>query len=515
MVQGPVEIFDTTLRDGEQTPGLSLTLEDKIEIAQELEKLGVTTIEAGFPRSSSTEKEAVKEIVKRVSTSVCALARVDENDIREAIETESEIIHIFASTSPIQMKESMRMSPEDVIEKSVDAVRTIKSEGRTCMFSPMDATRTKFNYLVEICQATVEAGADIINIPDTVGVSTPDQMKEMIKRITNRVDATISTHCHNDFGLAVANSIAAILGGAQQLQVTVNGIGERAGNASLEETVMALTCLKNYTTSIKTENIFKVSKIVERLTGIQQPPTKPVVGNNAFSHESGIHAAGTIANESTFEPGVMTPEMVGHRRRFVIGKHAGRKGLKKVLSEVGLNPTAKEIEQILVTAKQVSNRKKRLTEADLYAIAETEMGKLPPGEQLLELQQVFVTTGDQATPTATIRAKINGDEIVEAATGVGPVDAVFQVVEKLIGEDNFIEISEYHVDSITGGSDAVGNVVVRVEDQSGNTAEASGTREDIVLASVQALVNAVNLLARKRCKDGESNPLLKTQRGRN
>lgn len=491
-----VGIFDTTLRDGEQTPGLSFTLDQKIEIAKRLEGLNVQVIEGGFPASSRDEKKAVQEITNAVSTPVCALARVTRGDISSAIDTGAEIIHIFASTSDIQISKSMRTTKGDIVEKSVESVKLIKDQGRECLFSPMDASRTDPDFLVETSHAVEEAGADMINIPDTVGVSRPRDIEKMISAVRKNVEIPLSVHCHNDYGLAVANSLAAVEAGVTQIQVTVNGIGERAGNASLEETVMNLDRMENTYTDIDKTKLFGTSKFLERLSGIQLPPTKPVVGRNAFSHESGIHAAGVIEDNTTFEPGLMNPETVGHRRRFIVGKHAGRQGLKKVLTEAGLNPSDEDIKDILGKVKDISNNGKQLTEADLYAIAETELGK--PGEdQLVDLDQVFVMTGNNATPTATITAAVRGKVRTESGNGVGPVDAAFQAMQRIIGEEKEIDISEFRMDAITGGSDAVANVFVTLEDEHGTAAEARGTGDDIVIASVEALLNAVNLLARK------------------
>ena len=492
-----IEVFDTTLRDGEQTPGLSFSFEDKLRIAEALSDLGVSMIEAGFPVSSKEEKQTVREVQKEAEVPVCALARIRTKDIDEALETGVDMIHVFASTSDVQIDKSMNMNREEVLEKSVEAVEYVKENGRRCMFSPMDATRTDEDYLLQICKMVDQAGADIINIPDTVGVAKPNDMRSLLETLRSHLSIPFSVHCHNDFGLAVANSLAAVEGGARQVQVTINGIGERAGNASLEETVMGLECLVGYRTPIAKEDLFKVSKLVERLSGMQLPRTKPIVGNNAFSHESGIHAAGVLQDEKTFEPGMMSPETVGHRRKFVVGKHAGRKGLKKVLQEAGLEPTEKEIRRILEKAKTVSNKGKQLAEADLYAIAETEMNQTDLHSKLIETDQVFVMTGDKATPTATVEATVGDEKRAEAATGVGPVDAVFHAVKRLIGQDKMIEIVEFHIDAITGGSDAMANVTVGVEDEQGISAEATGTREDIVLASVEALVNAINHLSRK------------------
>ncbi len=491
-----IEIFDTTLRDGEQTPGLGFSREEKLEIARELEQLNVDIVEAGFPASSEEEMTSVAAIAEAVETPVCGLARIKEQDLDPAFEAGVDIVHLFASTSEIQMEKSMKMSGGQVLRRSVATVEAVKQEGRRCIFSPMDATRTDLDYLLEISRAVKEAGADMINIPDTVGVGWPDGIRKIVGRVKEAVGLPLSVHCHNDYGLALANSIAGVRAGARQVQVTINGIGERAGNAALEETVMNIERMEAATTGIRKDLLFESSKLVERLSDVQLPPTKPVVGRNAFSHESGIHAAGMVEDESTFEPGLMDPETVGHRRRFIVGKHAGRQGLRKVLAEAGLEPSQSEVDRILRKVKTMSGKGKKLSEADLYAIAETEMGR-PVSRKLVELNQVFVMTGDKATPTATITAEVNGEERTESGNGVGPVDAVFKAMRRIIGDEKQIEISEFRVDAITGGSDAVANVVIALEDERGTAAEARGTGDDIVIASVEALLNAVNLLARK------------------
>ncbi|MFP4135890.1 MAG: 2-isopropylmalate synthase [Candidatus Acetothermia bacterium] len=503
MAERTVEIFDTTLRDGEQTPGLGFTHGEKLEIARQLDELGVDVIEAGFPASSEEEARSVSEISGEVDTPVCGLARVKERDLEPAFEAGVDIVHLFASTSEIQMKKSMGMTRKEVLEASVRTVERVKEEGKDCIFSPMDATRTDKDFLLQMSRAVKDAGAGTINLPDTVGVAWPDEVEEMVSDVAGEVDVPLSVHCHNDYGLALANSLAGVEAGARQVQVTVNGIGERAGNAALDETVMNLERMEGVTTGIETGSLFQTSKLVERLSETQLPPTKPIVGRNAFSHESGIHAAGMVEDEGTFEPEFLDPETVGHRRRFIVGKHAGRSGLKKVLAEAGLEPSDEEISHILKKVKSMSSDGNKLSEADLYAIAETEL-ESPDREELVQLDQVFVMTGNNATPTATITASVNGKERTESGNGVGPVDAAFRAMKKITGEEKEIEVSEFRVDAITGGSDAVANVVIALEDERGTSAEARGTGDDIVIASVEALLNAVNHLARK--DDSERGP---------
>ncbi len=489
-----VRIFDTTLRDGEQTPGVSLTVEEKITIAWQLDKLGVDIIEAGFPISSRGEKEAVKKIASQglSHAQVCGLARVLPQDIDAAIDCDVDIVHTFVSTSDIQREHTIRKSREEVVELAVSAVERVKEHGVKCLFSAMDATRTEIDYLIHVFKAVEEAGADIINIPDTVGVAIPATMRFLTAEVERHVKIPIDVHCHNDFGLAVANTLAAVEAGAREVQVTVNGLGERAGNASLEQTVMALRSIYNVKTNIKTEYLYETSKLVERLTGIRLPPNMPVVGENAFSHESGIHTHGVIQKAETFEPGVMTPEMVGHKRRIVSGKHAGMHGIKAQLEQLGVRASEEQVKEITKRVKELGDKGKRVTDADLLAIAEAVIGEVAKEEKVISLEEFAVMTGSKVTPTASVRLKFKDRELVGAETGVGPVDAALKAVRKVLSEVEDIRLTEYHLEAITGGSDALAEVVVKLEDSKGNIASGKAAREDIVVASVEAMISGIN-----------------------
>lgn len=494
-----VVVFDTTLRDGEQTPGVSFAVPDKVLVAEKLEEMGVPIIEAGFPMNSEEEAEAVRQIADAVERStVCALARVVDADVQAALDCGVDMVHVFVPTSEVQMRHALHGTPEKVIARARAAIERVKDAGVDCMFSPMDATRTDPQFLVEICQIAEEAGADWINLPDTVGVGTPKSIAEMVQRVRRHVQTPLSIHCHNDFGLAVINSIAAVEAGARMVQVAMNGIGERAGNASLEQTVLALHCLYGKRTGLKTEKLYELSRLIERLTGIPVPPYQPVVGVNAFSHESGIHAAGVLEKPSTFEPGIMTPEMVGHRRRIVIGKHAGTHAVQQALEEAGLAPTEEELHEVVKRVKSLGGKGKRVTYADLFAIAESVMARVPQGQRTLELEQVVVTTGNKTTPTASVIARVDGETRTAAQLGVGPVDAALKAVRAILGEPSNVEIVEFHLDAISGGSDAVATVLVTVEDETGRQTSAQAAHEDIVIASVEALVAAINQLLRFR-----------------
>jgi 2-isopropylmalate synthase len=493
-----VKVFDTTLRDGEQMPQLAFTADEKLAIARKLDELGVDVIEAGFPVNSPEEQEAVRRICGEVSAIVCGIARTVPSDLDAAIKAGVGMVDVFCSTSDIQIKNSMRSNREDVMASSRAAVRYVKDAGLLCMYTPMDATRTDPNFLIEVCRMAEEEGADWIGLTDTVGVGTPETVTEMVNRAVNAVSVPISMHCHDDFGLATANTLAAVRGGARMVQVCLNGLGERAGNASLEEVVMALKCLAGVDCRIRTEKIYEASRLLERISGVPVPRNKPVVGANAFTHESGIHAAGIMRDARTFEPGLMSPEMVGHRRQLVVGKHAGRHGIGKALSEAGLYPTPDELKEIAHRVHSIAAKGKNLMSADLFAIAETVMQKIPANMRAIVLKQLVVTTGDKIVPTASVQAKVRGKDRIEAQVGVGPVDAAFRAVRAMVKDQLKVEISEYHVDAVTGGSHATVRVSVAVEDETGRRSSAQSAHVDIVMASVDALLTATNHLIRLR-----------------
>lgn len=493
-----VNIFDTTLRDGEQMPGVSLPVNFKIQIAKQLDKLGVDVIEAGFPAASKGEFEAVKEISNLgLNAKICALARMVKSDIDCAIKADVDMVHIFIPTSKIQVEHTIKKSREEIIDISVECVEYVKSHGVECMFSAMDATRTEMDYLKKIYKAVEEAGVDIVNVPDTVGIATPFKFYEMIKELKEWLNVPIDVHCHNDFGLAVANTYAAVLAGADEVQVTVNGIGERAGNASLAEVVMILHALEGIKTNIRTEYLVETSRLVERLTGVKMPPNTPIVGENAFSHESGIHAHGVLKDPKTFEPGVITPEMVGHRRRIVIGKHAGRHQIKKILEDAGYVVDEDSLNKIFEKVKELGDKGREVTDLDLFNIAEVILGEVK-GERAVQVDEITVITGNKITPTAVINATVMGERKVTSAIGVGPVDASLKAVTELLGRK--IRITEFKMEAITGGSDALANVYVTIEDENGDTFTARAAGPDIVMASIEAVINAVNYLMLKKKK---------------
>ncbi len=497
-----IRIFDTTLRDGEQTPGVSLTADDKIEIARQLSKLGVDVIEAGFPSSSDGEKKVVKEIANLGLTSeICGLSRATRGDIDAAIACDVDLVHVFIPTSPVQMKYAVNLTPEQVLASAVDSISYVKKHGLKCEFSPMDATRSEMPFLKQVCKAAQDAGMDSLNVPDTVGIMIPKTTIKLIEELKTVVTVPISTHCHDDFGLAVANSLAAVEAGAAQVHVAVNGLGERAGNASLEEVVMALHMIYKYKTNINTHLLYSTSRMVASLTGVTVQANKAIVGENAFAHESGIHTRGVTEKPLTFEP--INPELVGRTRKLVAGKLAGSRGIKAELEEIGIHPTEEQLKEIVQRVKDLGDKGKMVTDADLIALTSAVMGEVLSEEKIIDLCDMAVVTGIKVIPTASVRLVLNGKEYVAAETGVGPVDAVLKAIQKLTSSIENIRLSEYRLEAITGGSNAVAEVVIKVEDEKGNIVSARAAREDIVMASVEAMINGINkLLLKNHQKQG-------------
>jgi 2-isopropylmalate synthase len=486
-----IRIFDTTLRDGEQTPGVSLTTEEKLEIARQLDKVGVDSIESGTPISSEGEKRAAKEISRAgLSAEICALARSKREDIDLAINCDVDAIHTFISTSEVQMKYAVNMTPEEVLASSIDSIEYIKSHGLVCEYSPMDASRTDREFLKKICKVAQDAGADRINIPDTVGIMIPTTMQQLIKDVSSVVKIPISVHCHNDFGMAVANSLAGVEAGASQIHVAVNGLGERAGNAALEEVAVALELIYNKKTRINHTNLYETSRLVAKLTGMQIQANKAIVGENAFSHESGIHTRGVTVVPSTFEP--INPEFVGRKRKLVAGKLAGTSGIRAELEETGLYPTKNQLAEIVKTVKELGDKGKKITDADMLAIARAVMGKVIKEKRIVDLTGFSVVTGVGVIPTASVRLVLDGKEYVTSETGFGPVDAAIKAVQKLTSPLVNVRLKEYRIEATTGGSDAIGEVIIKVEDKNGNVVSSRAVNEDIVMASVEAMIDGIN-----------------------
>jgi 2-isopropylmalate synthase len=496
-----IRIFDTTLRDGEQSPGVSLTLEDKIQIAKQLGQLGVDSIEAGFPSSSEGERKVVRDIVKLdLGTEICGLSRANRGDVDAAIDSNVDCVHVFIPTSPVQMKYAVGMSHEQVLSAAVDSVEYVKKHGLICEFSPMDATRSELPFLKKVCEAVQNAGMDRLNVPDTVGIITPKSMGKLIEELKSIITVPISIHCHDDFGMAVANSLAAVEAGAAQVHCTINGLGERAGNASLEEVVMALRMLYNCKTRVNTHLLYSTSRMVASLTGITVQANKAIVGENAFAHESGIHTRGVTEKPLTFEP--INPELVGRTRKLVAGKLAGTRGIKAELEEIGICPTEEQLKEIVQRVKDLGDKGKMVTDADLIALTSAVMGEVVGEEKIVELCDLAVMTGIKVIPTASVRLVMDDKEYVAAETGVGPVDAVLKSIQKLTSSLANIRLNEYRLEAITGGSNAVAEVIIKVEDEKGNVVSARAAREDIVMASVEAMINGINKCLLKNRKLG-------------
>jgi len=494
-----VRIFDTTLRDGEQTPGVALTPEQKLAIAQKLDELGVDAIEAGFPIISDGERKAVKDIAHaNLKAEICGLARTEKKDIDAAVAAGLKYIHTFIATSDIHLKYKLNLTREQAVAKAIEAVEYAKSLGLQVEFSAEDATRTDREFLKKVFKSVTEAGADRIDIPDTVGYSTPQYIAAITKDAIDATHLPVSVHCHNDFGLAVANAISAIQAGAQCAHVTINGIGERAGNASLEEFVMALQCLqfdKKFETNINTRLIYETSRYVSKIVGVQVQPNKAIVGENAFGHESGIHTHGVLSNPLTYEP--ISPELVGRTRWFQVGKHAGAHGIAAMLEEYGIQPSREQTREILERVKKLGDQGKHVTDVELLSISGEVMHQ-EGLKRLVHLTGFSVSTGMGNMPYAFVKLNVEGKDFIGTDYGVGPVDASINAIQKITGETSKVRIKEYKLDSISGGSEALCEVTIKVEDAYGNQASAKSIGEDIVITSVQAMIDGINRIMLKK-----------------
>lgn len=501
-----IRIFDTTLRDGEQTPGVSLSPEQKLDIAKRLDALGVDAIEAGFPVISDGERRAVRMIAQAgLSAEICGLARASRKDIDAAIDAGLGYIHAFIATSDIHMRDKLDMTREQVVSRAVEAVEYAKSHGLQVEFSAEDATRSDRAFLMEVFGAVTRAGADRIDIPDTVGYSTPEYMAGITRDAAGATGLPVSVHCHNDFGLAVANSISGIRSGAQCAHVTINGIGERAGNTSLEELVMALQCLPfdgQYGTRIDTRRLYETSRLVSKLVGIQVQPNKAIVGDNAFGHESGIHTHGVLNNPLTYEP--IDPELVGRTRWMQVGKHAGLHGMTAMLSEYGIEPDRNQAQEILGRVKALADKGQHVTDVELLSIAGDIMGG--GIRQMVQLEGFSVSTGIGTMPYAFVRLNIDGEDFAATDHGVGPVDAALNAIQKITGRTTEVFIKDYGLASISGGSNALCEVTIKVEDSGGNSVSAKSVGEDIVTTSVHAMIDGINRMMLKKMRRGKTNP---------
>ncbi len=489
--RGPIQIFDTTLRDGEQAPGIALSPDDKFRIAMALDDLGVDYMEAGFAVSSDIERETIRRIVDAgTRAEVVTLARSVEKDIDAAAETGARTVHTFIGTSPLHRDYKLRMSKEEIIESAVGAVEYARSYGMDVQFSCEDATRTELDYMIEVYRAAVDAGASVINVPDTVGVITPRGMSYLIGELVKGIDVPISVHCHNDMGLAVANTMAAMEAGATIAQCTVNGIGERTGNASLEE--VAVNLFANYDVdTVDLSKIGTVCRTVERITGFPMAFNKPIVGRNAFAHESGIHVHGVMNNSATYEP--FLPTLVGVDRQIVIGKHSGAHSVSGRLEELGIEVPENLMDGLMTAVKEAAVGDKEIDDAELRVIADHVLYDRSDRDDAVVLDGAVVFTGKGVTSTATLEVTVNGEARTIAETGVGPVDAATKAIFSVVGGNYTLE--EFKLAAINGKSSALCEVTVMVRnrDREGTglvTGKAIGT--DIVRTSIDALVAAIN-----------------------
>ena len=491
--------FDTTLRDGEQSPGASMNSAEKLRIASQLERLGVDVMEAGFPASSPGDFDSVQMIANKIrNVEIAGLARTAKNDIDQAWAAIRDAahprIHTFIATSDIHMKYKLKMTREEVIGEAVGSVKYARSLCDSVEFSTEDGTRSDRDFLCRVFEAVIAAGATTINLPDTVGYAVPEEFGELVRYVREHTpnihQAVMSVHCHNDLGLATANTLAGIRAGARQAEVTINGIGERAGNTSLEEVVMTLFTRRDQMaldSGIKTQELHPTSRLVSMITGIVVQPNKAIVGANAFAHEAGIHQDGVLKNPMTYE--IMSPDTVGlSGNRMVIGKHSGRHAFQDKLRQMGYELSREELNDLFAKFKQLADKRKEILEEDIEALVAEEILRVP---DIYELLYLNVVSGTVAVPTATVKLKINDEEAQSAGFGVGPIDATFNTIVKMTGSS--AKLMRFSVNAITGGMDAQGEVTARLQ-ENGFVVLGKGTDSDIINASAKAFVNGLNRL---------------------
>lgn len=492
-----IYLFDTTLRDGEQSPGVSLNVDEKLEIANQLARLGVDVIEAGFPIASPGDFNAVKKIADNIKgPTIAALCRANKNDIDRGYEAlkgaESARIHVFLASSDIHLKYKLQKTREEMLEQAVESVKYAKKYCSNVEFSAEDAFRSDVDFLALVVEKVIEAGATVVNLPDTVGYAVPEEFGKFIKTIINKVPnidkAIISVHCHDDLGMAVANSLAGIANGARQVECAVNGIGERAGNASLEEIIMALYTRKqffNKETNINYNELYRTSRLVSSLTGMTIAPNKAIVGKNAFAHESGIHQDGVLKERSTYE--IMRPELIGiNTNNIVLGKHSGRHAFRERLKDLGFVLSDFELDKAFEKFKDIADKKKEITDSDLEAIVADKAWAIP---ERFSLDYLHISSGTNIIPTATVRLAIEDKTFESASTGDGPVEAACHAVDKIT--DIYGKMHEYKLNAVTSGKDALGEVISTIEID-GKIYTGRGLSTDIIEASVKSYINAIN-----------------------
>jgi D-citramalate synthase len=495
-----VRFLDTTLRDGEQTPGVSLSTDEKLAIAKGLDALGVQVIEAGSAMTSDGERQSIKAVTSLgLNAEICSYVRALCSDVDTALDCDVDSVHLVVPVSDLHIERKLRSDRESVICRAVEVTEYAKEHGLIVELSGEDASRADLDYLTTLYNACIEAGADRLAFCDTVGVLVPEVTSEIMGRLS-RLSAPISIHCHNDFGMATANTVTALRSGASQAHVTVNGIGERAGNASLEEVVMTLESLYGVKTGIKCSDLYQISRMVSRMTGLPLSPNKAIVGENAFTHEAGIHVHGLLADTKTYEP--MSPEAVGRKRRIVLGKHAGRASVELALREFQIAVTEEQLAQIVSRVKDLGDKGKRVSDADLQTIADTVLAIQK--EPKVSLEELTVVAGNTVTPTASVKIHLSGSEKLEAGTGVGPVDAAINAIRRAISGVADVRLDEYHVDAITGGTNALVEVWVTMA-MADRKITARGAGADIIMASVEAVLDGINRLMRLEEEEERSN----------
>lgn len=484
--------MDTTLRDGEQTPGVALSTEEKLWIARKLDELGLDIIEAGSAITSKGERESIRAVSNAgLDAEICSYCRVMKPDVDFALECDVDSIHLVVPVSDLHINVKLKKDRETVRQMAVDVTEYAKDHGLIVELSGEDASRADLDFLKSLYSAGIDAGADRLCYCDTVGLLVPEVTTEVFKDLSTSLSAPVSIHCHDDFGLAVSNTVAALRAGAGEAHMTVNGIGERAGNTSLEEVVMILEWLYKHDTGIKCDELYKTSRLVSRLTGIPVAVNKSLVGGNAFTHEAGIHVHGLLADTSTYEP--IGPEVIGRERKIVLGKHAGSSSVTLALKELGLDVDDSQMNEILGRVKELGDHGKRVTDADLQSIAEVVLDIY--SESKVKLEDFTIVSGNKITPTASIKLNVEGKEVIEAGIGDGPVDAVINAIKKAISGVGDVVLEEYHVDAITGGTDALVEVWVKLS-KDGKVVTARGARTDIIMASIEAVLNGINQLIR-------------------
>ncbi|MBD3387762.1 MAG: 2-isopropylmalate synthase [Candidatus Altiarchaeales archaeon] len=481
--------LDTTLRDGEQTPGVTLTKEDKIRIAKALDNLGVDIIEAGSACTSEGEREAIKAVANEgLKAEVASYARLTKGDVDLALACDVDTVFLVAPTSDLHIKWKLNSTREKVLAGVSELTQYCKDHGANVDLCCEDGSRTDVDFLKQVMSTAVDAGADRFTVADTVGVLTPDETANMFKQLTRNAKVPVGIHCHDDFGMATANTVSAVKAGVRVVNVTVNGLGERAGNTPLEEVAVALRLHTGHKFNLRIEGLTKISNLVEKISGIPVPPNKAIVGDNAFTHEAGIHVDGILKKPSTYEP--IKPEIVGARRKFVLGKHVGLKSVKKMLDESGFEMTDDQVKEVFNQVKYIGDKGKSVTSVDLDTIAHSVLGLKE--EKPIKLVELVAQAGNRITPTATVKLQMNGDTVTTMGSGTGPVDAAINAI-KAATKDVPFELKEYHVDSVSGGTDAVVRILVKLKSK-GRLYTAEGAGADIVLASVDAMIQGLNAI---------------------